>query len=471
MKRIVYIASVVLGTTLSLQSCRDSDLEPTLVQQKMTADALNTTSDMRAALNGAYDRMSSMYYYGRDFHIFGEVRSDNAYSDANSNRFVSVGQMVMNTSDGYATDTWVMIYRVINSANMVATLDLGKISGDEALKNHYLGEALVIRALAHFDLLKLYGQQHISGRGEMSALAIPYVNTLEYGVSITPARNTVQEVYDLAMADLDRAISLMSSSYDTDNHYLSRNAAYAIKARIALYFKQYAVALEAAKQVIDSGKYSVATSGAFAGTFNTDATPNQIFSIDYHSADGLPTNNLASIYLKGNYGDIVMLNDLYSKYEDGDVRASLFEEEAAGNTYRNLKYTSRDGVDDVPVIRYEEVILTYAEAALQTGDSATALTYLNMIPSNRGASSYTSATLDNILLERRKEFAGEGFRFYDLIRTGQDLPIVDADRQTYGYDAATKTKNPVQYGSYNLAFPIPLSELNANANMVQNFGY
>lgn len=472
MKKIIYTATIILGAVVTMQSCRDSDLEPTLAQQRIITDAVRSTDDMRATLNGAYDRMSSVYYYGRDYIIYGEVRSDNAYSNANSNKFVTVGQMVMTTNDAYPTDTWYQIYQVIHSANVIANLDLETVSGDVALKNHYLGEALVIRALAHFDLLKLYGQQHVSGAGYMSALGVPYVTELPVGTPITPPRKTVQQVYDLAMADLDRAISLMSSRYDSpsNSHYLSINAAYAIKARIALYFKQYSTALTAAKKVIETNAYNIAESSAFASTFTTDSTKNQIFSIDYNSADYLGNNSLGSIYWGKSYGDIVMLNDLYSKFESTDVRANLFQSE--GSAYRNKKYAVVDGSHDVPVIRYEEVILTYAEAALQTGDPTTALTYLNKIPSNRGASAHTSATLDNILLERRKEFAGEGFRFYDLARNDLSLPLVDATKQTYGtYNKTTNRYDTVEYGSYRYAFPIPLREMSANAYMIQNKNY
>ena len=85
----------------------------------------------------------------------------------------------------------------------------------------------------------------------------------------------------------------------------------------------------------------------------------------------------------------------------------------------------------------------------------------------RGASAYTEATLDNIMLERRKEFFGEGLRFYDLSRGGKDMPLVDSFKQSY--DDLTGT--PPAYGSYRYAFPISLSERNANPNIVQNAGY
>ncbi len=114
------------------------------------------------------------------------------------------------------------------------------------------------------------------------------------------------------------------------------------------------------------------------------------------------------------------------------------------------------------VVRYEEVVLLYAEALLETGNPVDALLYLNMIPTKRGATAYLAATKENILLERRKELAFEGFRFHDLARTKKDIPNPDPVLITHGL---------VPYGNYNFALPIPSGEVDVNANVVQNFGF
>ena len=98
-------------------------------------------------------------------------------------------------------------------------------------------------------------------------------------------------------------------------------------------------------------------------------------------------------------------------------------------------------------------------------NDTTVLPSLNSIAGNRGAVLYATATRDNILKERRKELAFEGFRFDDIARTKKDMPIVDALKQTYD------DKGAIVYGSYRYAFPIPLVETNANANSAQNKGY
>lgn len=462
MKKIFLItASIALSAPL-LNSCRDADLDPTLSQSKDLNSSINNVEDMKSVLNAGYNRMSNTTYYGRDFIIFGEVRSDNAFSNANSNRFVTVGQMKMQKTDAYAADTWTQIYATIATANIVINKDISTLTGDVNEIKQLQGEALAMRALAHFDLLKLFGQQHVQGGG-MSALGVPYVKTFRDETAMLPARNTVQEVYDFAMADLDQALSLMKPSLDRDAHYLSTDAVNAIKSRIALYFKDYAKAEAAAAAVVNAGNFSIATASAYPSTFNTDLTGNQIFSIAVSETDNMGINGLANIYQKTSYGDVEALGDIYNQYEAGDVRKSMMS--VTGSTYRNIgKYPSKDPYkDDIPVIRYEEVVLNYAEALLMNGKAAEALVWLNKIPANRGASLYTAATLDNILAERRKELAFEGFRFYDLARTGKNIPLVDPLKQTFG--------STVVYGSYNYAFPIPNAEVGANSNIKQNYNY
>lgn len=183
--------------------------------------------------------------------------------------------------------------------------------------------------------------------------------------------------------------------------------------------------------------------------------------------DNLGNNSLANIYRGAAYGDIVALKDLYDIYDNGDIRktaAFIRNNGTSTEEYRNIgKYPSTASpIDDIPVIRIEEIVLLYAEALLANGKVSQALAELNKIPANRNAVTYTNATMQNILLERRKELAFEGFRFDDIARTGMDMPLVDNLRQRYGN---------VKFGEYKYAFPIPDAEISANSNVKQNFGY
>ncbi len=461
-----YFKSIlILGfAVMSLHSCNDGDLEPHLGQDKDTEAGVANASDLRTVLIGAYDRMSSSTYYGRDFIIFGEVRSDNAFSDGNSNRFVRPALFDMQPTDAYASDTWTQVYATIASANIVINKEASVLTGDANSIAHSKAEALVIRAMAHFDLLRLYGQYHVEN--SMTAPGIPYVKTFKEADHLFPARESVQDNFNNIMADLNEAIGMMPVSLDDySSHFINFNVANAIKAKVALYFKDYNTAAAAAKLVIDSGKYKISTSSDFENSFTTDSTSNQIFSIAQQGNDNAGINGLNYIYVLGSYGDILGLKNLFDIYSAGDIRgtATFIQPDSKNvGAYRNVgKYSTSDGSDDIRVVRYEEVVLIYAEALLSTNPSQ-ALVWLNKVPAERGGTLYAAATLDNVLLERRKEFAFEGQRFWDLLRTGKGISKVD-ERQTF--------KSTIPMGDTNLAFPIPSTELSANSNLEQNKGY
>ena len=460
MKKIInsILVIVLVG---SLFSCSKSSLDPTLAQNKAVETSITSLEDIQGLLYGAYDRMTNSAYYGRDFIIFGEVRSDNCFSNGHSGRFVTPAAMKMGDDDAYAHDTWAQIYRVIANANIIIGQDPAKLTGDQDAINNVIGQAYAVRALAHFDLLKLYGEQHVTGGNN---LGIPYV--MQYkGDDLLPARNTVAEDKSFIEADLAKALTLMSPALNAaDKESISTYAVYALQSRVAIYFGDWAAAKTACEKVINSGVYTIAAPSDYSKTFSAKGTDNVIFELAERPTDNQNINGLSYIYRGNSYGDIQALPDLLSIFDNGDVRAAadMIAFDADGRLRNIGKYPTNANYDyDIPLIRYEEVILNYAEALFHLGD-ANALTYLNMITSKRLANAYTTINEANILQERRRELCFEGFRFDDLARTHNDIPLVAPLLQTHGGPA---------YGSYNYAFPIPVAEINANSNMVQNNGY
>lgn len=461
MKKIINIILVVVLAG-GMFSCNKSNLDPTLAQEKAVETSITSLEDIQGLLLGAYNRMTGVNYYGRDYIIFGEIRSDNCFSNGNSGRFITPAAMKMGDDDGYARNTWAQIYRVIANANIIIAQDPASLTGDATAINNVIGQAYAIRALAHFDLLKLYGEQHVTGGNDMG---IPYV--MQYkGNDLLPARNTVSEDKSFIEADLDKALTLMSASLNAaDKETISTYAVNALQARVAIYFGDWAKAKTACEAVINSGVYSIATADNYSKTFSAKGTDNIIFELAERPTDNANINGLSYIYRGDSYGDIQVLTDLLNIFDAGDVRASadMIAFDANGKLRNMGKYPTNANFDyDIPILRYEEVILNYAEALFELGDAANALTYLNMITSNRLANDYTEATKANIMQERRRELCFEGFRFDDLARTHSDIPLVSPLEQTHGGPA---------YGSYNFAFPIPIAEINANSNMVQNKGY
>lgn len=439
-----------------LVSCTDSDLNPTLSNEKDVATGIENLEDLQGIVNGMYDRMTVTTYYGRNMQIYGEIRSDNCFANGNTGKFLTEAQMVVNPDN--SGGPWEAMYAVIASANIVIQQDMNKISGELQKLNQIAGQAYIARAMAHFDLLRLYGQQHAGG-----SLGVPYIKSYS-DEELKPHRNTVEENRKAIFEDIETGLALLSESNNPKTkQYISTYAAYALKARVALYFKGWEIAKQAAQTVVASGKFSIVDASGYVNSWKTKNALNSIFELAFSTSDNNGINGLQNIYRGSGYGDIEVLDNLVTIFDDNDIRKSSpmigYETVSDIQRLRNMgKYPSNDFSDNVVLMRVEEMILILAEAKIELHETD-ALDILNLIPAQRGATLYTEATKENVLLERRKELCFEGFRFDDLARTGSDIPLVDQFRQTHG--------GP-RYGSYKFAFPIPAKEMSANSNMVQN---
>jgi hypothetical protein len=474
MKNIKKYLLLFFAATI-IVSCGDEDLEPVLSLDKDLASGIKSGDDLFAVLNSAYDRMASSGYYGRNQIIDGDVRTDNMYSNMNSGRFANSSMDYSSTGAG----SWVNYYGVIAICNIVIGTDASTLEGDQTYISHVQGAAHALRALVHFDALKAYGQHFITGQGGASSLGVPYVKTYKVPEYLTPARGTVASNVADITADLTSGIAMMDAQY-TNSSYMTLAGAYAVGARALLYAASvtgdYSGAASMSKWVIDnSGKSPVSASG-FASSYTTDNASNSLLEIAMSGSDNPGINGIAYILRGTSYGDVRILTgtganpDLYDIADAADVRfAANMVGTAQGYPTVLGKFPTMTGSDNVTIIRIEEMHLIHAEAKLWQGDAATALTFLNNIPAIRGlgANYYTEATLANILQERRKEFYCEGLRYDDLLRTGQGMPLIDTTKQLND----DRTGSTPSYGDYNTAMPIYQSELNANPNMVQNYGY
>ena len=451
---------------LLISSCSKESLEPSMEQDKNVEGSITKAEDVWGILLGAYNRMTHTNYYGRDLIIFGEIRADNAFSNGNSGRFINPSRMIMTVSDAYARDSWTRMYEVVASCNILIGLDPNAIEGDLAEINHYIGQAYALRAMAHFDLLKLYGQQHVTGGG---AVGIPYVTTYK-GEDLAPSRNSVTEVKGFIEGDLATSLTLMSEALNDPSHcYMTTWGAYALQSRVALYFGEYNKVISACEAIINhpNNKFEIIPEAQFIFSWYEKSSVNSIFELAFSTTDNMNINGLSQIYRGTAYGDIQALGDLLTIFDVEDVRADplmigLGLDPADSVLRNNGKYPSGDYSDNVNLIRYEEVILSYAEALIESGRAGDALVQMNLITANRGAQPWTEATVDNVMTERRRELCFEGFRFDDLARRGMDIPLVNDLEQTHG--------GP-EYGSWKYAFPIPEVEIDANSNVNQNQGY
>lgn len=463
MKKFIYKVGLLSLVTISVLSCSKDSLEPELsTDRDITTNPISTLTDLEYLANGMYKRMRAAAYYGRDYIIFNEARSDDAYSMGKSNRFITVSEMRVNDGDAYPADTWLQIYRVILNANHI--INAQNVTGDADGIKDYQGQALITRAVGHFDLMKLFGQQHIEGQGGKNAITIPYatkapVNSTD-AIQLSNVRITLDELRTKVYQDLDQGIALISNT--SNKTKITKQAALGYKSRIALYFatfypEDYQIAYDAAVAALAEGGSVVPESNFIAQFSGNVPDVNSVFEFAMPSDDHVGNEGLFEIYNGRAYGDVVAqagVADLFTGTDASDVRKTAFR--TVGAYLRNVgKYTAYD--DNVIAMRYEELLLNAAEAAMQVDPSA-ALNYINLIRDNRGVDALTAVTIDDVLLERRKELMFEGFRFDDLMRLKKDVPANPRITELY------------PYGHYRIAFPIPLGEINASG-MQQNNGY
>ncbi len=473
MKNTISKYFVVLLLIAGVSSGCDNFLSPSVDQNKPTATVIKSVDDLQAVVDGGYDYLNDVDLYGRDFYVSAEAMSDNAWSNANSGRFVDQDGFNFTVNSGYAAGVWSHFYEVIGTSNLAINAD---IEGDGV--DDIKGEAYALRAFSHMNLLLAFGQQYVNGNVPTPG-GVPYVTTYGDSDNFAPSRDAISDVWSDIGSDLETAESMLdpASSEATKLDYW---AVRALQTRYYLYTEQYDQVITVAEDIINNAGYSVTSSGDLVSTWASGSGPNSLFEIAFVDSDALGIDNIARIYRPTNYGDVNASEDLYNAHASDDVRTDLYG--VPGDTvetllgpreltgYRMLgKYTDETGEDNVRVIRYAEVILNYAEAIAAGGSGAqeTAFQALSRLTDERYTGTtppYTApVSVQDVWAERRLELAMEGHRLYDLIRTGRDIPA--------GTTVSPQRTSTVPYGDTRTALPIPDAEIRANSNVEQNAGY
>jgi hypothetical protein len=467
-----------------LAACKKSFLEQLPRLSQSNEISLSTYEGLKNATIGAYALLCSSNWYGAAFVITADLKGGNAKrGPINSGRYVN--EYLWNNSASATSLLWDDAYSTIARTNNV----INKIDGGfteagvtQEQLDEIKGECLFLRALSHWDLVRMYSQPYASGRDN---LGVPVVLITENGY---PARNTVGEVYDQVVTDLGNAISLLpvTNSRGSDAAWATKWVATALLAKVHLYMGQWQMAADEATNVINNGGFTLFTAAKYTtwdngGYWGSGGAGDEIiFQVD--GSNGNTDNGLwetiSYMVNPAGYGDIATSHDLLNLYETGDVRAELFIQPAAyPGEYWTLKYPGRLGANpptefNTPVLRLSELYLIRAEALLNNAavTGVTALDDYNAIRTQRGLTTASiTPTLDDIYNERRRELCFEGNELFDLARTQRSLTRVDfngsLNRDVPFIVGGTAVQN------YLWAMPIPQTECDANVNMVQNPEY
>ena len=490
---------LLVGVMLSLAACNKNLLDVKPRNNGDLATAITTPEGLDATLNGIYDRMQNVALYGRDMLAVAEALADNAQATNKSGRLNSENRNVAQNTFGTAVapGTWQSAYFAINQANLLLEA-VPKVTTltDTNRRNSILGQGYFLRALLYHDLMRIYAYDPGVEIAQQSRGGVPL---LTKGVSdqsqITfPDRAPIADVYKQIYSDLQAAIAVFArSSANAGNvpAYGNRTASQLLLSRVALYNKDYANAVKYATDAI-GGSVKLLDASGYIGGWRAPRHPESVFELQFAAiSENIGVNtSLQTSYTTlvrpgdrnttGGFGDLVpttaFLSDLRSETATGgvaaDVRSQLYELGTAGRGTAFIectKFLGKNGtinLDNVPILRIPEAYLNRAEANFMLGNTADALTDLNLIRTNRGLVARTGLTgdalLNEILRQRRFEYAFEGQRWFDLKRRGQDI-IKTIPLST--------TPNNIPYNDYRILANIPLNELSTNKNIKQNFGY
>ncbi|AQX08582.1 RagB/SusD family nutrient uptake outer membrane protein [Elizabethkingia ursingii] len=451
------IKTGVLALSLALTSISCSrDFTETVFNESEIASSWKSAGQMHSFVLGAYVDMRSQYYYGKDFSIFAEVRSDHMFSNGRSGYYNTVAGYEMTSADAYASNTYKQIYKVVAKANNIVNFDINTLDNAAASKTeatYYVGQAYALRAQSFFDLLRLFGQKYTGGNdGIVLPLKFDPLNKL--------GRSGIADTEKQIEADFDAAIAKMESSKSFDRpdkrSEISINAVKALAARYYLYKNNYAKVQSLVNDIVAGKKYKVIEKDALVSSWEASGSAmNSIFELAYGEVAQPGAASYAYIMNSRGYANTVVSDSGMASYASNDARLGLIEK-VDGSYFLNKKFPGLTGATSIRIVRFEEVVLDGAEAEFKLGNTAKALEYLNMILENRGLDKATSITMESIMAERSKELIGEGFRMWDLLRWGVEVPRPAG---------ANKDKNLT-------AFPMPRVETDLSGTLVKgNPGY
>ena len=353
----------ILALGIFLNSCEDAIyIDP---QDEITdSNAITNVADLQAAATGTYAFISG----AGEIELSAYISDENKIAPTNNGQGVQINNWTFVDNESDVQGYWSGNYQLVARANSVLT-QMGKITAanatEQAALDRVKGEMLGLRAFGHFNLLRLFATSYT----DLNALAVAYV-TRPIVTEKLP-RIALGEFYTLLGKDLDESEALLNANSRTSNGYITSDFVTAIKARIALYRKDYANAYTLSNKLITSGKYKLAQNQSeFDEIWNDGAGDKEtIFKVKRltgQSAIGaiFTATDGATVYLNPS-------NKLVRSYKSDDLRLTsyLSTDKTQVNKYPG---TTQLYLNDIKIFRISEMYLIRAEASANTGNLVSA---------------------------------------------------------------------------------------------------
>lgn len=457
--------------TISISSC--SFLEVEKIGKSDIETYFSEVTALEPAMYGIYNLMFG--FYDKYFLPYAEVAGDAMnLSVATGEEWVDFYNFA--TTEQYETTAlgymWKSGYEIINNANQViywAPRLKDKYPHDHDLIDNVTAAAYFSRALLHFELCRVYGQNY-TYTSDASHLGIAIRDQIP-SLSETIARSTVKQVYTQVINDLNEAVKTYRN-WTYDAFQAGPIAAKALLARVYLYMNNWDLAAQYASEVIKTmeltskddylkyfcdpdelGKESIFRLNGYKQT----KTLKKFY--EYEAPVGRPTSALVNMY------------------DSDDVRKQLFSYSLAGKDYTNvmMKFTCTKTVTsdeqkytNIPILRLSEMYLIRAEANVHLKEYTSAEADLKAIISRATGKTADAITLswsteeelDRLVnIERQKELCFEGHRIFDITRRHEDL---------VRSSETTSSVRRIPYPDNRFVLQIPYVEIDANVDMEQN---
>ncbi|MFD1255945.1 RagB/SusD family nutrient uptake outer membrane protein [Mucilaginibacter terrae] len=486
-KYFTLIAIILLLNT----ACKKDFLELSDPTRISTEVLFNDANGLNLAVNASYASLQEMYGKGAagvGIYLFSEVPSDNSSALVSGAGLGDIELFITAPENPNLQTMWTNLYRSVARCNTIIAR-APAITMDAALKNRYIAEAKFIRALTYFNMVRIWG-------------GVPLVTTEISSVneSLGFGRESESNIYKQIEQDLKDAETVLPLTYvNADLGRATQGAAKAILGKVYLTEKKYteckAKLGELLPRATNPSGYDLLPNYADIFTTTNELNKEIIFAVRY-SKSGLGTGspffnwflpdatgtNIAKV--GGAQGFNTVRQDLYDAFPvtpvldpRRDISIGRFGTTTISSytkKYTDAPLNGFDADNDWIVIRYADVMLMYAEAENELNGPANAQSYVNDVrrrafgTANNLTPAQTSSS-DNMRLaienERRLELNMEGHRWFDLVRTGRAVTVMNAHFIKYQIRNGAAV---VQITNRNTLFPIPLREIQINPKLTQN---
>lgn len=487
MKRYIILKTTTVSALIMLMLSGCSKLldKAPITQVITKPDSTSiSASEAENLLSGIYTAEIG-YDYGLELNVLdritnGDVRSDNCYAGGDNPDNLGIDLFTSNSSNGNLNRDWKNAYGIIARANSA----IAQVTActDPALsatrKNQILGEMHFMRAFTYFDMVRLFGKIPI--------MLIPpdQTNSETLIESTLVPQSPADSTYITILNDLWFArANVQNDNAPANKMVVTKGAANAILAKV--YATIPTPNWDSVAYYCDQVIPNYALVPSFTSLWDNSNKNNReaIWEFNYVGwsviGNWIPSQFIGSGWKKFETPTNDLVNTFRSEGDSVRLHASItFVSYGWDDKYWKdvshypilSKYTDPDnGTNDFYAIRLADILLLRAEAYNAKSSITNAAALVNQVRARVSLPATTATTQSDMALaiekERRLELAFEGHRWFDLIRTGRALTVMNAQKDGTGSNLNYNVK------SYQLVFPIPQIQMDNNARLIQNEGY